>query len=255
MICRDNLQFLRQRYYYATWKADGTRYMMLITMDGCFLIDRYFNIRRVQMRFPCRHTNKGLVEKTHYFTLLDGEMVIDTLPDTQKKQRRYLIYDTMAHNHVSVIERPFYQRWKMIDKEVIGPRNYERQHIYQSRNPYYRYELEPFRVRRKDFFLLSAVTKLLREFIPKLSHEADGLIFQVVDDRELLYLHEGGKRELMEGNRVVFPEGHDPSDYSGKIIECSFDTDNQAWVWMRTRIDKRVPNNYNTYIKRDDGRY
>lgn len=54
---RDNLQLLRQRYYYATWKADGTRYMMLITMDGCFLIDRSFNFRRVQMRFPCKHTN------------------------------------------------------------------------------------------------------------------------------------------------------------------------------------------------------
>lgn len=34
-------------------------------------------------------------------------------------------------------------------------------------------------MRRKDFWLLSAVTKLLNEFIPKLSHDADGLIFQV----------------------------------------------------------------------------
>ncbi|WMV54864.1 hypothetical protein MTR67_048249 [Solanum verrucosum] len=275
----ENLQLLRQRYYYATWKADGTRYMMLITMDGCFLIDRHFNFRRVQMRFPCRHTNEGLAEKTHHFTLLDGEMVIDTLPNTQKQERRYLIYDMMALNHVSVIERPFYERWRMIDKEVIGPRNYERQHIYQSRNPYYRYELEPFRVRRKDFFLLSTVTKLLKEFIPKLSHEADGLIFQgwddpyvprthegllkwkypemnsvdflfeVVDDRELLYLHERGKKKLMEGSRVVFPDGSDPSAYSDKIIECSFDTNNQKWIWMRTRVDKGTPNDYNTYRK------
>ena len=57
LCCRENLQLLRQRYYYATWKADGTRYMMLITMDGCYLIDRSFNFRRVQMRFPCRSTN------------------------------------------------------------------------------------------------------------------------------------------------------------------------------------------------------
>jgi hypothetical protein len=56
MACRENLQLLRQRYYYATWKADGTRYMMLITVDGCYLIDRNFNFRRVQMRFPCRNT-------------------------------------------------------------------------------------------------------------------------------------------------------------------------------------------------------
>lgn len=90
----ENLQLLRQQSYYATWKADGTRYMMLITVHGCYLIDRSFNFRRVQMRFPCKHMN-GSNERssTHHCTLLDGEMVIDTehLPGAQKKQtRRYL---------------------------------------------------------------------------------------------------------------------------------------------------------------------
>nr|XP_009757830.1 PREDICTED: mRNA-capping enzyme-like isoform X4 [Nicotiana sylvestris] len=276
---RDNLQLLRQRYYYATWKADGTRYMMLITMGGCFLIDRHFNFRRVQMRFPCTHTDEGVAKRVHHFTLLDGEMVIDTLPGTQKQERRYLIYDMMALNGVSIVEQPFCERWRMIDKEVIGPRNHERQHICQSGNPYYRYECEPFRMRRKNFWLLSTVRKVLKELIPELSHEADGLIFQgwldpyvplthdgllkwkypemnsvdflfeVVDSRELLYLHERGKKKLMEGNRVVFPDSSDTSDYSGKIIECSWDSNNQEWVWMRTRIDKGTPNDYNTYRK------
>lgn len=44
-------------------------------------------------------------------------------------------------------------------------------------------------------------------------------------------------------------DNSDPSAYSGKIIECSFDTDNQKWVWMRTRVDKGTPNDYNTYRK------
>ncbi|CAL5210801.1 unnamed protein product [Lathyrus oleraceus] len=276
---RDNLQLLRQRYYYATWKADGTRYMMLITMDGCYLIDRSFNCRRVQMRFPCRSLNDGLGEKTHHFTLLDGEMVIDTLPDSNKQERRYLIYDLMAINHVSIIERPFCERWKMLEKEVIEPRNYERQHIYQSRNPYYRYDLEPFRVRRKDFWLLSTVTKLLKEFIKRLSHEADGLIFQgwddpyvprthegllkwkyanlnsvdflfeVEGDRELLFVNERGKKKLMDGNKVAFPDGSDPSLYSGKIIECTWDFDNLEWIFLRIRTDKSTPNEFNTYRK------
>ncbi|KAL0426273.1 UNVERIFIED_CONTAM: capping enzyme [Sesamum latifolium] len=277
---RDNLQLLRQRYYYATWKADGTRYMMLITMDGCYLIDRHFNFRRVQMRFPCRHANEGMAEKMyHHFTLLDGEMVIDTMPDSQKQERRYLIYDMMAINQVSIVERPFYERWKMLEKEVIEPRNIERQHIYQSQNPYYRYDLEPFRVRRKDFWLLSTVTKLLKGFIPKLSHAADGLIFQgwddpyvprthegllkwkypemnsvdflfeMVDDRQSLFLYERGKKKLMEGNRVVFPDGADPSSYSGKIVECSWDSEEDVWVCMRVRTDKGTPNEFNTYRK------
>ncbi|TYI99078.1 hypothetical protein E1A91_D01G262500v1 [Gossypium mustelinum] len=277
---RDNLQLLRQRYYYATWKADGTRYMMLITIDGCYLIDRSFNIRRVQMRFPCWH-NKGVGGMSHHLTLLDGEMIIDTLPDSRKQERRYLIYDMMVLNNEPIIERPFYERWKMLEKEVIEPRNYERHNIYQGRNPYYRFDLEPFRVRRKDFWLLSTVNKVLKEFIPKLSHEADGLIFQGwddpyvprthegllkwkyaqlnsvdflfeigSDDREQLFLHEQGRKKLMEGNTVEFREVSDPPpSFSGKIIECSWDPDRQVWVYMRIRIDKSTPNDINTYRK------
>lgn len=48
--------------------------------------------------------HKGIAEKTHHFTLLDGEMIIDTMPDSQKQERRYLIYDMMALNSVSIIE-------------------------------------------------------------------------------------------------------------------------------------------------------
>lgn len=113
--------------------------MMLITIDGCYLIDRGFNFRRVQMRFPCKPTNdvcfhcfeiklvldvlmqtltfgvtfffsifcQALAEKTHthhHYTLLDGEMIIDTLPDSHKQERRYLIYDLIAINSMPVIE-------------------------------------------------------------------------------------------------------------------------------------------------------
>ncbi|KAL6528655.1 hypothetical protein OROMI_029300 [Orobanche minor] len=277
---RDNLQLLRQRYYYATWKADGTRYMMLITVDGCYLIDRHFSFRRVQMRFPCRHANEGgAAEKMcHHFTLLDGEMIIDTLPDSHKQERRYLIYDMMAINQVSIVERPFYERWNMLETEVIQPRNSERLDIYQNQNSYYRYDLEPFRVRRKSFWLLSTVTKLLKGFIPTLSHAADGLVFQgwddayvprthqgllkwkypemnsvdflfeMVNDRQSLYLFERGKKKLMDG-RVVFPDGSDAATFSGKIIECSWDSEESVWVCMRVRVDKGTPNEFNTYRK------
>lgn len=47
---------------------------------------------------------KGLGEKIHHYTLLDGEMIIDTMPDSQRQERRYLIYDLMAINQVSVVE-------------------------------------------------------------------------------------------------------------------------------------------------------
>ncbi|XP_028762231.1 mRNA-capping enzyme isoform X3 [Neltuma alba] len=277
---RDNLQLLRQRYYYATWKADGTRYMMLITWDGCYLIDRKFHFRKVHMRFPCRYLNGGTPERNHHYTLLDGEMIIDMDPHTQKQERRYLIYDLMAINRVSVTELPFYERWKLLEKEVIEPRNMEREALCKSINPYYRYDLEPFSVRRKGFWLLSTVSKLLNKFIPQLSHPSDGLVFQGWDDpyvprthegllkwkypemnsvdflfelgpagRCLLFLHERGKKKLMEGCRVFFKDVSDTSSYSGKIIECYWDPEENHWVCMRTRTDKSTPNEINTYRK------
>ncbi|XP_040870005.1 mRNA-capping enzyme isoform X1 [Glycine max] len=276
---RDNLQLLRQRYYYATWKADGTRYMMLITCDVCYLIDRKFFFQRINMRFPCRYTNGGTPERNHHYTLLDGEMIIDTDPHTHKQERRYLIYDLMAINQVSLTELPFYERWKLLEKEVIEPRNMEREGLSKSINPYYRYDLEPFSVRRKGFWLLSTVSKLLHKFIPQLSHSSDGLVFQGWDDpyvprthegllkwkypemnsvdflcevgagdRPLLFLFERGRKKLMEEN-VIFKDASDISSYSGKIIECYWDSAEHHWVCMRIRIDKAAPNDINTYRK------
>lgn len=267
---RDNLQLLRQRYYYATWKADGTRYMMLIATHGCYLIDRNFCFRRVQLHFPLKIPNEG---SSHNFTLIDGEMVIDKL--STKFERRYLAYDLMMLNGVSIVERPFSERWKLLEKEVFEPRNADRR-----KNSIYRYDMEPFRVRRKDFWLLSTVTKLLNEFIEGLSHKADGLIFQGWDDPYvprthecllkwkyphmnsvdflfeigdgdcyLLFLFERGKKKLMDGSRVVFNESDDVSALAGKIIECSWDPEKKCWACMRLRPDKANPNELNTYKK------
>lgn len=271
---RAHLQLLRQRYYYATWKADGTRYMMLITRDGCYLIDRKFNFRRVQLRFPKRGLPQGSFE-SHHLTLLDGEMIIDTVPETGEQKRRYLVYDLMMLNSQSQIKLPFHERWKLIEKEIIEPRTHD-----IKTNALYCYDMEAFRVRRKDFWMLSAVGKVLNDFIPKLSHEADGLIFQGWDDpyvprthdgllkwkyahmnsvdfhfeigdenRQSLYLIDKSRKRKLEGARVNFPDGEDPSSFSGKIIECSWNGDEGTWQYMRIRADKAAPNGWHTYLK------
>ncbi|KAG6499017.1 hypothetical protein ZIOFF_038773 [Zingiber officinale] len=141
IINGDNLQLLRQRYYYATWKADGTRYMMFINSTGCYLIDRNFCFRRVQMRFPL----KNAAESFHNDTLIDGEMIIDQIPDVGQK-RRYLAYDLVALNGFSVMKLPFSERWKLLEEEVIRPRNYERKQLESDSkgHPIYRYDMEPF---------------------------------------------------------------------------------------------------------------
>ncbi|CAD6251571.1 unnamed protein product [Miscanthus lutarioriparius] len=148
----DNLQLLRQRYYFATWKADGTRYMMLIMRYGCFLIDRNFCFRRVQMRFPHRS-----LEGLHDRTLIDdGEMIIDMVPDSGLKRSRWAYKVHVATRFINCIEG-----------------------------------VTSVSVRRKDFWLLSTVKKVLKVFIPSLCHDADGLIFQGWDDPYVTHTHEG----------------------------------------------------------------
>ncbi|CAN1171937.1 mRNA-capping enzyme [Linum perenne] len=274
-LSSENLVLLKQSYYYATWKADGTRYMMLIKRDGCYLIDRCFNFRRVQMRFPCMSGGN-----VHHFTLLDGEMVIDTDPNTQKQTRRYLVYDLMAINNLSVVEWLFSERWKMIERDVIVPRT--SREINQSMNPYYDYGNEPFSVITKQFWFLSDVKKLLKVFIPKtLTHKSDGLIFQRWDDpyfprtdeyllkwkypemnsvdflfeagpgvQQSLYLFDRGKKRILDGSSVVFSDDDgDTCSFSGKIIECSYNSEKEVWEFMRVRPDKSTPNEFSTFCK------
>ncbi|NWU25517.1 MCE1 enzyme, partial [Dyaphorophyia castanea] len=91
---KQNIKFLEQKPYKVSWKADGTRYMMLI--DGkneVYMIDRDNSIFHVSnLEFPFR---KDL--RTHLTnTLLDGEMIIDKV--NGQVVPRYLIYDIIKFN-------------------------------------------------------------------------------------------------------------------------------------------------------------
>lgn len=48
---------------------------------------------------------------------------------------------------------------------------------------------------------------------------------------------------------VTFPEGHEPSEFVNRVIECSWDGDKSAWRYMRHRLDKEYPNAYHVYEK------
>ena len=54
-LSRDNLDLINRRPYKITWKADGTRYLILILGPSVYLINRSYDVRRAQMRFPNPH--------------------------------------------------------------------------------------------------------------------------------------------------------------------------------------------------------
>ncbi|EFN54818.1 hypothetical protein CHLNCDRAFT_24090 [Chlorella variabilis] len=232
---KSNLSLLKERQYWVTWKADGTRYMLVLLRWGTYLVDRKFSITRVQMRWPTPlqpgQPAKGPVGPMHHWTVLDGEMVVDEVLEEGRQERRFLAYDMVMLNGRSLVDHPWMERFKLIQRFVVEPRQLERHKITSKQWQYpYQYEKEAFHVRRKDFWPLTKAHKLIHEFIPNLCHEADGLIFQGAQDRYVpgtcpellkwkfahmnsvdfrLRLHprDGQLLELLETRREL-PEGH-----------------------------------------------
>ncbi|CAK7350033.1 unnamed protein product [Dovyalis caffra] len=52
--------------------------------------------------------------------------------------------------------------------------------------------------------------------------------------------------KLMEGHKTLKLTDSNPFSYSGKIVECSWNSDENVWVCMEVRIDKSSPNEFNT---------
>lgn len=191
-LARSNLHMLSSRRYWVTWKADGTRYLILLHKAGTYLIDRSNAVRRVQMRWPSplppvdknRTQTKAPIGGLHQGTIIDGEMVVDEDLVSGKRTRRFLAYDAMVINGEIVTQHPWKDRWNFIDKFIEAPRRLEAGVIANGKwKLRYDYSKEIFRFRRKMFWPLSASKKIIDDFIPRqLTHEADGLILQPHDD-------------------------------------------------------------------------
>ncbi|XP_075263557.1 mRNA-capping enzyme-like [Convolutriloba macropyga] len=188
----------------------------------------------------------------------------------------------MANRCNGIIDRKFQERFKMIEDELIKPRS-KLKHEVAGGKANYDFSKELFSTRRKDFWQLHTAQKVLDKVITNLTHESDGLIFQSYDDpyvsgtcNELLKWKfashnsvdfklkmEGGQPVLylrssnrghrgdvpLQGGRIVFADGEDPSDFHMKIVECRYLKDEDAWEYMRTRTDKDTANAYHVYEK------
>ncbi|CAN1253280.1 mRNA-capping enzyme [Linum perenne] len=66
--------------------------------------------------------------------------------------------------------------------------------------------------------------------------------------QQSLYLFDRGKKRILDGSSVVFSDG-DTCSFSGKIIECSYNSEKEVWEFMRVRPDKSTPNEFSTFCK------
>nr|KAF6462972.1 RNA guanylyltransferase and 5'-phosphatase [Molossus molossus] len=272
---KQNIKLLEQNPYKVSWKADGTRYMMLI--DGTnevFMIDRDNSVFHVSnLEFPFRKDLRIHLSNT----LLDGEMIIDRV--NGQAVPRYLIYDIIKFNAQPVGDCDFNVRLQCIEREIINPRHEKMKAGLIDKTQ------EPFSVRNKPFFDIYTSRKLLEgNFAKEVSHEMDGLIFQPTGkykpgrcddilkwkppslnsvDFRLKITRMGGEGLLPQNVGLLYVGGYERpfaqikvtkelKQYDNKIIECKFE--NNSWVFMRQRTDKSFPNAYNTAMDRVGGR-
>ncbi|XP_064144976.1 mRNA-capping enzyme isoform X3 [Loxodonta africana] len=194
---KQNIKLLEQKPYKVSWKADGTRYMMLI--DGTnevFMIDRDNSVFHVSnLEFPFRkdlriHLSNTLLDgpvpdlmnwnfPVAYIYILvnecpgssNQEMIIDKV--NGQAVPRYLIYDIIKFNAQPVGDCDFNTRLQCIEREIINPRHEKMKTGLIDKTQ------EPFSVRNKPFFDICTSRKLLEgSFAKEVSHEMDGLIFQ-----------------------------------------------------------------------------
>nr|XP_019953048.1 PREDICTED: mRNA-capping enzyme-like [Paralichthys olivaceus] len=147
---RQNLRFLEQNPYKVSWKADGTRYMMLINgKNEVFMIDRDNTVFHIaNLEFPFRKDPRVHLSNT----LLDGEMIIDKV--NGQPVPRYLIYDIIKFNGQPVGQCDFNIRLLCIEKEIISPR------MEKMKTGQIDKTKEPFSVRNKPFFDIHASRKV-----------------------------------------------------------------------------------------------
>jgi len=272
---RKNIGFLAEKPYMVSWKADGTRYMMLVDGENeVYFLDRDNCVFQVSgLTFLHRKNQHRHIQDT----VLDGEMVIDVV--NGEKFPRFLIYDIIRYEGNEVGKCDFRRRLECIDREIVGSRNkYIMDGVINKAK-------EPFSIRKKDFWDVADAYKLLRpEFTSKLAHEPDGLIFQPAGkdqaykggrDDEILKWKPASMNSVDFRLQVIREEAlgclpktigqlfvGQSKDYdartpfsqikvnkelkelNGKIIECKWEAD--QWVFMRERTDKSFPNGFNT---------
>ncbi|GAB5353583.1 hypothetical protein AAMO2058_000047700 [Amorphochlora amoebiformis] len=246
-LFRRNMALPERWRYCITWKADGTRALVLVMSHGVYLIDRSFSVTRTNIRFPLMkrpfpkysYANfdendylapedpqdyEALVEAeaeieegkdiiwpppagqapnfsgTHHGTLFDAELTLDRLPNGGTEPR-VLIYDLLALNMRSVCSLPFQDRYKAIMDHLLFPRRIEKGLLASSGKNYtledgitrevverhvrpvdekakQAYASEKLKVQRKQYWSMKGMGFVLKEIIPSMPHESDGIIIQ-----------------------------------------------------------------------------
>lgn len=159
--------------YFLCEKSDGMRYLLYCTQneykeEAHYLIDRRNDYWYVKgLHFPIPGDDVTLF---HVDTIIDGELVIDTLPD-HTTQAKYLIFDCLMLDGQSLMNRTLDKRIAYLKERLFDP--------YDKLCKDFPDEVQyfPFLVELKKMQLGYAAEFMFRQVLPNLAHGNDGLIY------------------------------------------------------------------------------
>lgn len=134
------------------------------------MIDRkndYYNIDNEHFHFPLP---EGPVESFHTETILDGELVLDTMPNGEQR-RTYLVFDCLALDGGPLLQRPLDKRIGYLVERVLKPYYAILDQFPQEK------EEQPFTVITKKMEKSYGIMMMFHDVLPNLPHGNDGLIF------------------------------------------------------------------------------
>ncbi|GAP90059.1 putative mRNA-capping enzyme subunit alpha [Rosellinia necatrix] len=173
-FARKHIDELLREDYYVCEKSDGMRYLLYITDDEegrevHYLIDRkndYWFIDRGNLHFPLPTDRM----KFHTGTVLDGELVMDTLSDG-RKEPRYLVFDCLALDSQILMNRELGKRLGYFQEQVFKPYRRLLDEFPVERG------YQPFFVDQKSMQFAYGIEMMFKDVIRNLRHGNDGLIF------------------------------------------------------------------------------
>lgn len=177
-FARNNIQDLENTDYLACEKSDGLRVLMLVLInqdtgeEGTFLINRENDYYMVPgFHFPRSPRN---FDSSHNGTILDGELVYSTNPQTGIREVRYLIFDCLAMDMVSVMHKNLYKRLYHAQHEFHRPYIELRRAFPEACARF------PFKIDFKNMTQPFKIDKIFKE-MKNLTYKSDGLVLTCCD--------------------------------------------------------------------------
>lgn len=175
-FARKHIDELCNQDYFLCEKTDGIRLLLYITTGDAgeeivYLIDRkndYYYLPNGSLHFP--KPNDASFNSFHANTILDGELVNDSLPDGTKRLR-YLVFDCVVLDGEPLMSRPLDKRigryFEFVDKPL---KQFYARHAEDAKT-------FTFEVRFKAMDKPYALEEMFNHKLPNLPHGNDGLVF------------------------------------------------------------------------------